>query len=182
MTTGKIVGLGIGALVLIIGIWIFSSYISYSNRDTSLRNQFTQKVSERTAFYDAMWKTFSQKAQIVVKADSGFANIVKIQMAGQADGPQVAMKWLQQTNPTASYSQIVDMYKDLSRTIESKRSEFFEEEKMLQDIKLQDDNAITLFPGSLFLSSRKPIDYKPITSTQTDNVIKTGKDDNTKVF
>lgn len=147
-----------------------------------MRNQFTQKISERTAFYDAMWKTFSQKAQITVKADSGFQKIVEIQMAGQQDGQNVTMKWLQQTNPTASYSQIVDMYKDLSRTIEAKRGEFFEEEKMLQDIKLQDDNLLTMFPSSAFLSGRKPIEYKPIGSSRTTKVMETGEDNDTKVF
>lgn len=182
MSTKQIVNLGIGILVAIIAIWAFSSYISYTNSDTRLRNKFAQKTTERTAFYDKMWKTFAQKAQIAVKNDSSFQRIVQIQMTGQADGQQVMMKWITQSNPTATFNQVSDMYKDLSRAIEAGRDEFFEQEKTLQDIKLQDDDLLLTFPGTVFLAGRKPLEYKPITSTRTDNVMQTGKDDDTKVF
>ena len=53
------------------------------------------------------------------------------------------------------------------------------------DIVLAHDNIMTKFPSGFILSSfmgRTRLTYKPITSDRTDDVIKTGKDNDTKVF
>lgn len=162
---------------------IIGGVVSISNQEVGLRNQFNQKISERTAFYDQMWKTFSQKSQIAVKNDSSFRRVVDIQMTGQKSGENVMWQWIQQSNPTATFGEVSRLYQDLSRTIESKRSEFFEQEKMLQDVKLQHDNLIGKFPASMYLSilDRKELIYKPITSDRTDAVIKSGKDNDTEL-
>jgi len=154
------------------------------NKEVKLRNSFTQKFSERTAAYDKMWKVISQKSQIALRNDSSFRQNIDIIMSGRKDAPQVFFKWVTETNPNANYSEVADLYKDLSRAVESNREQFFEQEKFLQDIKLQHDNLLDVFPGSVIftLFNRKRIDYKPITSDRTDDVIKTGKDNDTKVF
>jgi hypothetical protein len=59
------------------------------------------------------------------------------------------------------------------------------QEKMIMDIVLAHDNIMTKFPSGFILSSfmgRTRLTYKPITSDRTDDVIKTGKDNDTKVF
>jgi hypothetical protein len=46
------------------------------------------------------------------------------------------------------------------------------------------NNLIQKFPNSFynFFFGRDALIYKPITSDQTDEVIKSGKDNNTKIF
>jgi hypothetical protein len=58
------------------------------------------------------------------------------------------------------------------------------EEKMIQNIVMEHNNLIDKFPGSLWNSflGRKHLEYKPITSDRTDEVIRTGKDNDVKVF
>jgi hypothetical protein len=167
--------------LLIIGIQL----ISLSNSDTRLRNQFKQKIDERTAFYDNMWKTIAQKSQIALKNDSSFYRNINAIMSSRKDASGLFMKWVKESNPNANYQEVSKLYSDLSRTVESKRDEFFEREKMLQDIKLQSDNLLTLFPSGWILRNifgRKYLVYKPITSDRTDEVMTTGKDNNVQLF
>lgn len=168
-------------LLFVVGAMTFAGY---HNDEVSLRNKFVQKTTERTAFYDKMWKTINQKGQIAVKNDSSFQKNVQLIMEGRKDAEGIMMKWVTESNPNANFSEVSKLYQDLSRAVESNRDEFFEQEKMMQDIKLQHDNLLDRFPGSLVYSilNRQKLVYKPITSDLTEEVMKTSKDNNTKVF
>lgn len=175
------------AIIAIIAIPVLSltgCFISQSNKEVRLRNQFSQKTNERTVFYDKMWKIISQKGQIAVKNDSSFRQNVNIIMEGRKDAPNLFMKWVTETNPNTNYSEVSTLYKDLSRAIESEREGFFDQEKVLQDIKLQHDNLLGTFPSSVIMGllGRQPLEYKPITSDRTDQVIQSGKDNDVKLF
>lgn len=175
--------LGIATLVIIL-IAVAGSIISFSNTEIDLRNRFTQKHQERTAFYDKMWKVLSQKGQIAVKNDSSFQNNVNAIMAARKDAPGLFMKWVTESNPNANFETVTKLYEDLSRAVEGQREGFFMQEKMMQGIVLEHSNLIQKFPGSFWnmFMSRKPIDYKPITSDRTDDVMESGKDNDVKLF
>ena len=176
------------AVLGIVGLFLFGtimSVISTSNQEVDLRNRFKQKMDERTAFYDKMWKTISQKSKVALKNDSSFAKNVNAIMAGRKDAPGIFMKWVQESNPNTNYEAVSSLYADLSRTIEGQRDGFFMEEKMIQSIVLEHDNIMTKFPSGWILTSfmgRTRLVYKPITSDRTDEVIKSGKDNNVEVF
>jgi hypothetical protein len=184
METGKIIKYAIIALIAFVFIGVFSSVVSTSNDEVDLRNRFKQKMDERTAFYDKMWKTISQKSQIAIKNDSSFANNINVIMAGRKDAQGIFMKWVQESNPNANYEAVSSLYADLSRTIEGQRDGFFMEEKMIQGIVLEHDNIMSKFPSGFILSmfGRNKLSYKPITSDRTDGVIQSGKDNDVKVF
>ena len=95
-----------------------------------------------------------------------------------------AKKWVQESNPNANYDQVSELYKDLSRSVEGQRDGFFMQEKMIQGIVLEHSNLLGKFPGSFYniFFGRKPLEYKPITSDRTDDVIRTGKDNDVKLF
>lgn len=184
MNTKNIVTLSVIAGLVIFGLMIFGSFISFNNNEVDLRNRFKQKMDERTAFYDKMWKTLAQKSQIALKNDSSFARNVDAIMTGRKDAPQLFMKWVQESNPNANYDQVSELYKDLSRSVEGQRDGFFMQEKMIQGIVLEHSNLLGKFPGSFYniFFGRKPLEYKPITSDRTDDVIRTGKDNDVKLF
>jgi hypothetical protein len=185
METSKIIKYSIIALVSIFLLGTIGSVISTSNDEVELKNRFKQKMDERTAFYDKMWKTISQKSQIAIKNDSSFVRNVNIIMQGRKDAPQVFMKWIQESNPNSNYETVSSLYADLSRTVEGQRDGFFMQEKMIQDIVLSHDNIMTRFPSGFILSTfmgRTRLVYKPITSDRTDGVIKSGKDNDVSVF
>lgn len=184
MSKKLIVSLSIIGIIAILVMTLVGSFISFSNTEVDLRNRFKQKMDERTAFYDKMWKILSQKSQIALKNDSSFARNVDAIMAGRKDAGDLFMKWVQESNPNANYDQVSVLYQDLSRAVEGQREGFFMEEKMIQNIVMEHSNHIQKFPGSLWNSflGRKALEYKPITSDRTDDVIRTGKDNDVKMF
>lgn len=184
ITPKQIVTIVVVALLSLSVLGVVNAVVSFSNDEITLRNTFDQKMKHRTAFYDGMWKTISQKSQITLKNDSSFQKNVMLIMDGRKDAPNVFMKWVTETNPNANYSEVSKMYQDLSRTVESKRDDFLNEETVIQDVVLQHTNLITIFPGSFYniFFHRTLLEYKPITSDRTDEVMKTGKDNNVTLF
>jgi len=83
METKKIIKYAVLGIIALFVFGIFTSIISTSNQEVDLRNRFKQKMDERTAFYDKMWKTISQKSQVALRNDSSFANNVNAIMAGR---------------------------------------------------------------------------------------------------
>lgn len=176
----KLVVLGIS---LVVAVAVVSFIISTKKREVRLRNEFKAKLSERATIYDnKVFKTVASQAQIALKADSSFQKVVDAQMSGQKDAPDLFMKWVQQSNPAATWVSVQELYKGLSRTVEAVRTEFVQIEKVLQDVKLQHDDLRTVFPSSLVVAGVEELSYKPITSDRTDEVMRTGKDNNTNVF
>lgn len=184
MTKKTIKLLSIVSIVSIIFIVGCSYTVSTSNNEIDIRNTFTQKSSERTTYYDGMWKTLSGKSQVALKNDSSFRENVNIIMSGRKDAEGVVFKWITESNPNANFGEVAALYKDLSRAIESQREGFKDIEKTLQDVKKQHDNMVKKFPSNIVLGilGRKQITYIPITSDRIDEVIITGKDNNVKVF
>lgn len=172
--------IGVAAILL---ISVVSGFIGFSNREIELSNSFFQKKDERTASYDKMYKVVAQKTQIAVKNDSSFRNMVNIIMEGRKDAQQVVFKWVQEQNPGATFDQVTKLYSELGQTIEAQREQFFQEEKMLQDINRVHEDLIRKYPGSFYnlFFKRKSFEYTPIKSSLTEQVMKTGKDDNIKL-
>jgi hypothetical protein len=177
------VKMGIIGLAVIFLIVIFSSFVSFSNNEIELRSAFEQKMDERTAFYDKMYKVITQKTQIAVKNDQSFRDNINVIMQGRKDAEQVVFKWIQESNPNANFEAVSSLYQELSRSVEAQREGFFTEEKVIQDIVRQHKNHIQKFPNSFYNAffGRQPLEYKPIQSSLTEEVMKTGKDDNVKL-
>lgn len=111
--------------------------------------RISKKNDERKAFYDNLYKTIVQQTQIAVKNDNSFKAVVDAQVSSQANGEQLTWSWVKQSNPAATYTKVTKLYDVLMRSIEAKRAQFFEQEKILQDIDMQHNNLIGQFPNSL---------------------------------
>jgi hypothetical protein len=182
--TKTIVFTSIVLLFLAIGFGILTTLVSFSNTEISLRNKFEQEIDTRTALYDNMWKTLSQKSEVAVKNDESFYRNVNAIMEGRKDAGDMFMKWVQESNPNVNYEAVSVLYQDLSRAIEGKRDAFEMQERIIQSVVLQHKNHLQKFPNSLWnvFFNRHPLEYKPITSDRTDMVMKTGKDNDVKLF
>jgi hypothetical protein len=182
-STGFFVKMAFLGLAVILAIVVFSSFVSFSNTEIDLRTAFEQKIDERTTFYDKMYKVISQQTQIAVKNDESFRQNINIIMEGRKDAEGVFMKWIKEVNPNAEYAEVSALYKDLSRSVEAQREGFFNQEKVLQDIVRQHKLHIQKFPNTIYnaFMGRQPLEYKPIQSSLTEEVMRTGKDDNVKL-
>lgn len=171
----------IAIIALVAAILLAIPVISFSNKEIDLRNKFEATVLARTSFYDNMHKTISAKVQISSKVDESFKENINSIMEGRKDSDQIMWKWVQEVNPNANFSEVSDLYKDLSRTIEAKRDEFVNRETLLADLQREHKSLIMLFPNSfinMFLG-RKPLELKIIQSETTQQVMETGIDNET---
>src|SRR5690349_21301461 len=145
MSTKLITGISILGLILLIGVW----FMSIGNTEVRLKNKFKAEMDGRTAFYVKMKNIFSGKAEVATRNDSAFRNNINAIMQGRKDGEGLVMKWVKESNPNANFEQVSALYADLSRSIEAERTGFFNQERVLQDIKMQHDNLLEQFPGSV---------------------------------
>jgi hypothetical protein len=182
-SNATLVKFGLIGLAVIVVLIFVGNFVSFSNGEIDLRTTFEQKIDERTSFYDKMYKVIAQKSQIAVKNDASFRENINIIMSGRKDAPNVFMKWITESNPNANYEEVSALYKDLSRAVEAQREGFFNQEKVLQDVVRQHKNFIQKFPGSFYniFMGRKALEYTPIKSSLTDEVMKTGVDNNVKL-
>ena len=171
-------------LIAVPVIFFISTYASFNNREVDLRTTFEMQMTNRKALFQKMWTTIAQKAKVAKAYDSSFLRIVQEAMDPRKDGANVMMKWVTESNPTLQASTVQELYKDLSRTIEQNREEFFQREETLASIKQQHSKFLRSFPNNLYNSFMgvKELEYSPISSDRTEDVMRTGKDNNIEVF
>ncbi len=179
---GKIVG----ALVVLVSLCMVALIvvfmaIGWSNQEIELRNQSDAQQKANEVIFDKTWKVIKQKAQITDKYAKDFKDIYVSIMNERYEGDQKnnpMFKWIQEQNPNFS----VDMYKDLSDSIEANRAEFARVQNRLVDIKREHDNLRLRFPSKLVVGSRSELDIKIVTSAKTEEVFSKGKDDDVALF
>ncbi len=164
------VGIGVVVLIAVIcGFWVMGIY----NGEVELHNRYLaqQKAIETT--HDTMWKTIKQKYKINDKYENAFKDGLKTLVVGRQGGSLFKSSGEANTQlglPT-------DLYKDMMATIEGKRNEFKRSQDTFADVWRQHKTYIEKMPNSFFVGSRTLTEPKMITSTATEAVIESGKDD-----
>jgi hypothetical protein len=170
---GKITVLVIIVLAVLIGIYALMN-ITYKNREVRLSNLLESQVLVIEANYDKMWKILKQQAQVTDKYKDSFKDVYVGIMEGRySEGGGTLMKWIQESNPQFDSS----LYKTLMTSIESNRTDFFNEQKKLISMSNQHKDLLQVFPGSFFLAGIENIEITIISSSKTKEVMKTGIDD-----
>lgn len=167
------------SVILSMGI-LLPAYISVSNTEKGLRNQFNAQNKNMEVVYDNTWKIIQQKAGVASEYKKSFAKIYPDLMAGRYGNARggALMSWIQESNPEFS----TKLYEDLSSSIEAQRNIFTHEQQKSIDIKREHDNLRTMFPTSLFVGGRPELELRLVTSQRTDEAFESGKDDNVKLF
>lgn len=183
MKKSKIIWLSVITGIVIFAVVFISNVIGWGNDENTLRADFDQQFTKRTAFYDKMWKKAVDVNKVTAKADTSFQRMINTVMSNRKDGEGLMMKWITESNPGANHSKIVEMYESLSRMVEAEREGFFSQENVLGEIQKRHKLHITNFPGKLYnwFYDKEIIAYKPITSDRTDEVIRIGKDNQTLI-
>ena len=147
-------------------------YFSYSNKEIIIRNQATAVQKESEIIFDRVWKVIQQQANVSDKYKDGFKEIYVEMMDARYESGGNFMKWIQEANPTFDAS----LYKQLMNTISSERASFANVQTKLVSVKQEHDNLRLLFPASIFLSGRPPLDIKIVTSAKTDKAFESGEE------
>lgn len=182
MNKPLIVTLGILGVLVFSFFIIVGMFISTSNTESRLRTTIENKLKDNTSEFDNMYKKISQVAQVSEKQMSYLKDIIISHAearTGTGDGGSI-MKWIQESVPNIDTSTM----NNLQNIITSSRDSWTMRQKELIDLSREHTTMLRVFPSNVILSflGRKEIPITIITSSRTENVFKTGKDDEIKVF
>ncbi len=169
---------GIAAIV-ITAFSIFMYSMSINNDDAILRNKYKAQDQVCQGYYDLMWKTIKQEANVSDKFFEDFKVLYKPMMDGRFSGKdQTLFKMITEDNPKFT----PELYTKLMVVIEAKREGFFNEQKYLTAIWNEHENLQAKAPGRWFISNTEHIKHQVVTSSITEQVFKTKKDDDIDIF
>lgn len=177
-----VVSLGILIVLLVSAISISGYVIGVRNDAVELETTFSAQVEANKSTHDKMWKILQQKAGISAQYaedfKSNFAAIMSNRYGNPDSRAPSMMLWIQEKNPEFS----IDLYKDLSRSVEALRTEFDMVQKKMIDIKRVHDNLRLKFPSSLAMFGKNELQLKLVTSGRTEKAFETGQDNDVDLF
>lgn len=162
--------------VLIVGLM----YVSATNAEVSLRNEYKAQLKSNESSFDKTWKVIQQQANIAETERDSFRKTyteIMTATAGVAGNGSLA-SFLSQSKIDIS----PDLFQKLMTTIESQREGFHRDQQKLLQIIKQHDDIRTKIPSSLFVGGREPLETVIITSSKTSDVFQTQKDDDLDLF
>lgn len=171
--------LGIVGLLVIMTVF-YGIYAN--NHEIELRTTATAQQKNTEAYFDKMWKIISQNNQVAEKYKNAFKEIYIPLMEGRysqkdANGNYVGgdgslMKLVVESNPNFT----PELYQKLMSAIEGQREGFFVEQEKLIDIEREHTTFRKTWPASWFIGSRPALKITIITSEKTEQVFKTGQE------
>lgn len=168
-----------GGFVLIIALIVFTTAAGYQNDEVRLVNEFEGQEKKIEAIHDNMWKVIQQKAGVTMEYAAQFDSIYShIMDKRYQSNDGVLFNWIKESNPDFS----MDLYKDLSVTIEVQRKQFLNSQERIIDIVREHNTMLDVIPAKWFLSGRKRLEWEVISSSYTKQVMDTRMDDEVDLF
>lgn len=167
-----IVSLSIVTLIGFIGIGM---YFSNNRQEVYLRQQAEAQRGKVEVVYDNMWKIIHQTNEVKNSYSADFKEVVKGMMEGRySKGDGSLMKLVVEQNPNLSpnlYSRVMD-------AIQVERTNFTKQQERMLDIIREHTTLCNTIPNKWFITNKSVIEYTPISSTRSKEVMKSGIDDN----
>lgn len=164
-----------GAVVII----LIAMYFTFNNKEVALRKEAEAQRGKIESVYDTMWKVLKQEAGVTEQYRKTFEEIYPKLIAGryEKDGGQL-LKMIQESNPAFD----TRLYDKLMQSIEVQRAYFATAQQRMLDILRERETLLESMPQCWFISNKTKIDYQVISSTVTQNVMTTRRDDDIELF
>lgn len=164
-----------GAVVII----LIAMYFTFNNKEVALRKEAEAQRGKIESVYDTMWKVLKQEAGVTEQYRKTFEEIYPKLIAGryEKDGDQL-LKMIQESNPAFD----TRLYDKLMQSIEVQRAYFATAQQRMLDILRERETLLESMPQCWFISNKTKIDYQVISSTVTQNVMATRRDDDIELF
>lgn len=159
--------------VAFVVVLLVITYISVNNREVALRKEAEAQEKAIYTVRDTMWKCIQEKAGVSEKYRETFEKIYPEIISGRykQDGSS-AYKLIHESNPNFDTT----LYRDLMQTIEVQRTAFTNAQKRMLDIIREHSTLLETLPQKLFIANRNRIEYKPIVSDATNEIMRTHVD------
>ena len=164
-----------GAVVII----LIAMYFTFNNKEVALRKEAEAQRGKIESVYDTMGKVLKQEAGVTEQYRKTFEEIYPKLISGryEKDGGQL-LKMIQESNPAFD----TRLYDKLMQSIEVQRAYFATAQQRMLDILRERETLLESMPQCWFISNKTKIDYQVISSTVTQNIMATRRDDDIELF
>ncbi len=164
-----------GTFVLILIVM----YFKYNNREIALRKEANAQKGKIESVYDTMWKVLKQEAGVTEQYRKTFEKIYPELIAGRyANDDKSLIKMIQESNPTFD----TQLYDKLMQSIEVQRAYFASAQQRMLDIIRERETLLESMPSRWFITNKSEIEYVVISSTVTQNILSSRRDDDIELF
>lgn len=181
MTKNTLVVLGcIAAFITVLFIGGGIAVGAY-NGASSLKNTYEMKVKSNSAEFDNMFKKLKQVVQIPEQKKQAFREVFENYAKERSTGgDKQIMTWITEAVPNVD----LNIYDQILNIITGSRDSWTMKQTELVSIAEQYNRKLSVFPSNVILGvfGFEKIDPKVITSTHTDEVFASGKDDDVLLF
>jgi hypothetical protein len=162
-------------IVVVVGAILFGTVLGSLNAEANLRSSIEAHERAREAHLDTMRKVITQKTQLPAAAKADLLTLLPEVVAGRQGGS--VFKSVSEKYPELT----LDLYKDISRSIESERHQFLNEQEELFDVKREHDALLRSVVGGTVcaIAGRRPIPVITVSSDEAKEIVKTGVDNDT---
>jgi len=193
--------------IAVMSVSLFFYNMSIDNKEMSLRERFKSQEKVCKTSHDLMFKVITQNSRVTEKYSEDFEKIFA-KISDNLMGDDAILKLVSGFNPNLS----PDMYNELMNTIKTERAKFKRAQDICIDVSREYATFIKTKPQSWFIDDNimkgkdyfdhrytkneiknlkliketeevwSILTYKPVTSTNTENVFEKGVDDNIDLF
>jgi hypothetical protein len=185
-----------GGVVLVMVIAVVGIVVGFNNSAVSQENGIEATWKDSQVQYDAFWKKVKETGQVTDRYADDFKELFLGSMEARYDGKDPALNFIMEANPALP----PDNYERLQTVIEEGRNDFARTQRTLVDKQRAYETHIEKFPNSSLagmLGFPRPVtgeyappedtdgdgtvtvlDYKIVTSSKTQEVFETGREDN----
>lgn len=128
-----VVGIAILVVLFMTIGYVITSYFSYANRGAIMENNLITKQDDNKntmATYSNKIQEIAKAAKLGVEAQQKLITMANNARYG-TDGSKAVMQWIQEQNPNVD----TQLYKKLQDTIDSERTRFETEQRIMLDIR-----------------------------------------------
>lgn len=167
---------GIFVLIFVVGL------ISTGNMEARYRILEVAKQASNTTEFDNMWKKIKSIAEVPEKKKEALRDIFVSHANARGSIKGALMTWVQESVPNADMS----IYDNMMNIVAGTRDSWTQRQNELIDIDRKRREMFVVFPSNMFLAilgrDENAVTMQIVTSTKTEEVFKTGKDDDVSVF
>lgn len=192
MKNALLIGGGVVVALLVAGVAIV---IGFNNSAVSQENGIEATWKDSQVQYDAFWKKVKEVGQVTDRYADDFKELFLGSMDARYEGKDPALQFIMEANPDLP----PDAYTKLQTVIEEGRNDFARTQRTLVDRQRAYETHLEKFPNSALAGPLgfpravtgeyappgdtdgdgvvTVLDYKIVTSSKTQEVFKTGRED-----
>lgn len=176
MSKRLIFGIASAAFVLVGALSVFGMYMSYNRQEVHARNACVAQLGNIENVLDNMWKNFQEIGGIADRErETAMKMFREYAEARTSDNQGQMMAWITEQVPNAT----PQLYIDLQARLTAGRQEYRESQKYMLDLVRAHSNIVNDPFASVFIKHTEPFVFNVISSQDTENAVKTGRDERT---